>query len=209
MASFAHNLPDTISEAELLDLVGELNADERVDGILVQLPLPAQIDATRVIATIDPAKDVDGFHPLNAGRLAAGLDGAGALHAARLPASAQGASSADLAGLDAVVIGRSNIVGKPMAMLLLRRKRDRDHRPFEDPRPARRRAPRRHRRRRRRPAGNGPRRLDQARRDGDRRRHQPHPDRRRQGPAGRRRRFRRGGRGRRRDHAGARAASGR
>jgi methylenetetrahydrofolate dehydrogenase (NADP+)/methenyltetrahydrofolate cyclohydrolase len=93
MASFAHHFPDTVSEAELLDLVGELNRDERVDGILIQLPLPGQVDAARVLAAVDPAKDVDGFHPINAGRLAAGLD--------------------------AVVIGRSNIVGKPMAMLLL------------------------------------------------------------------------------------------
>src|SRR5881392_383237 len=73
MASFAHNLPDTISEAELLQLVADLNADRRVDGILVQLPLPKQIDAGRVIAMIEPTKDVDGFHALNAGRLATGL----------------------------------------------------------------------------------------------------------------------------------------
>ena len=73
MVSFAHNLPDTTSEDELLQLVTELNADERVDGILVQLPLPRQIDSTRVIETIEPSKDVDGFHPINAGRLASGL----------------------------------------------------------------------------------------------------------------------------------------
>ena len=73
MASFAHNLPDTTSETELLDLVIALNADERVDGILVQLPLPRQVDATRIIETIEPSKDVDGFHPVNAGRLATGL----------------------------------------------------------------------------------------------------------------------------------------
>jgi len=118
MASFAHTLPDTISEADLLELVGELNGDERVDGILVQLPLPRQIDAARVISTIDPAKDVDGFHPLNQGRLFAGLEGLvactplGCLHLLRQELGS-------LAGLDAVVIGRSNIVGKPMAMLLL------------------------------------------------------------------------------------------
>jgi methylenetetrahydrofolate dehydrogenase (NADP+)/methenyltetrahydrofolate cyclohydrolase len=118
MASFAHNLPDTISEAELLDLVGALNDDDRVDGILVQLPLPPQVNAARVIAAIDPAKDVDGFHPLNQGRLFAGLDGLvactplGCLHLLL-------AELGSLAGLDAVVIGRSNIVGKPMAMLLL------------------------------------------------------------------------------------------
>ena len=118
MASFAHNLPETISEAELLDLVRALNGDERVDGILVQLPLPKVIDTARVISAIDPAKDVDGFHPLNQGRLFAGLDGLvactplGCLHLLK-------AELGSLAGLDAVVIGRSNIVGKPMAMLLL------------------------------------------------------------------------------------------
>jgi methylenetetrahydrofolate dehydrogenase (NADP+) / methenyltetrahydrofolate cyclohydrolase len=118
MASFAHNLPDTTSEDELLQLVVDLNADERVDGILVQLPLPNQIDAARVIATIDPSKDVDGFHAMNAGRLATGLDALvpctplGCLHLLR-------SELGSLAGLEAVVIGRSNIVGKPMALLLL------------------------------------------------------------------------------------------
>jgi methylenetetrahydrofolate dehydrogenase (NADP+)/methenyltetrahydrofolate cyclohydrolase len=118
MASFAHNLPDTITEDELLQLVIDLNADERVDGILVQLPLPGQINATRVIETIDPAKDVDGFHPVNAGRLASGLPAMvpctpyGCLHLLRQELG-------DLTGLDAVVVGRSNIVGKPMAQLLL------------------------------------------------------------------------------------------
>jgi methylenetetrahydrofolate dehydrogenase (NADP+)/methenyltetrahydrofolate cyclohydrolase len=118
MSGFAHNLPDTTSEAELLDLVGRLNADERVDGILVQLPLPGQIDSARVIETIDPGKDVDGFHPVNAGRLATGLPALvpctpfGCLHLLK-------AELGKLAGLDAVVIGRSNIVGKPMAQLLI------------------------------------------------------------------------------------------
>ena len=118
MTSFAHNLPDTISEDELLQLVVDLNADERVDGILVQLPLPEQIDAARVIATIDPAKDVDGFHAINAGRLATGLD-------ALVPCTPLGClyllkqELGDLTGLEAVVVGRSNIVGKPMAQLLL------------------------------------------------------------------------------------------
>jgi methylenetetrahydrofolate dehydrogenase (NADP+)/methenyltetrahydrofolate cyclohydrolase len=118
MAGFAHNLPDTTSEAELLQLVADLTADERVDGILVQLPLPAQIDATRVIETIEPGKDVDGFHPMNAGRLATGLPSLvpctpfGCLHLLK-------AELGSLAGLDAVVIGRSNIVGKPMAQLLI------------------------------------------------------------------------------------------
>jgi methylenetetrahydrofolate dehydrogenase (NADP+)/methenyltetrahydrofolate cyclohydrolase len=118
MSGFAHNLPDTTGEAELLDLVGRLNADERVDGILVQLPLPGQIDSARVIETIDPGKDVDGFHPVNAGRLATGLPALvpctpfGCLHLLK-------AELGKLAGLDAVVIGRSNIVGKPMAQLLI------------------------------------------------------------------------------------------
>jgi len=118
MVSFAHNLPDTTTEDELLQLVLDLNADERVDGILVQLPLPNQIDAARVIATIDPAKDVDGFHAINAGRLATGQDSLvpctplGCLHLLRQELG-------DLSGLEAVVVGRSNIVGKPMALLLL------------------------------------------------------------------------------------------
>ena len=118
MAGFAHNLPDTTGQAELLDLVATLNADDRVDGILVQLPLPPQIDAERVIAAIDPAKDVDGFHPINAGRLATGLESLvpctplGCLHLIK-------SELGNIAGLDAVVIGRSNIVGKPMALLLL------------------------------------------------------------------------------------------
>ena len=118
MESFHHKLPDTTGEAELLQLVESLNADPNVDGILVQLPLPPQIDAARVIDTIDPDKDVDGFHALNAGRLATGLE-------ALVPCTPLGclkllkAELGDLSGLNAVVIGRSNIVGKPMAMLLL------------------------------------------------------------------------------------------
>jgi len=118
MVSFAHNLPDTTSEDELLQLVIDLNADAEVDGILVQLPLPKQIDATRVIETIDPGKDVDGFHPVNAGRLASGLPSMvpctpyGCLHLLKQELG-------DLAGLEAVVVGRSNIVGKPIAQLLL------------------------------------------------------------------------------------------
>jgi len=118
MASFAHNLPVTTSEDELLTLVRKLNDDSRVDGILVQLPLPKQISSTRVIETIDPDKDVDGFHPMNAGRLASGLPALapctpfGCLHLLKQELG-------DLAGLEAVVIGRSNIVGKPMAQLLL------------------------------------------------------------------------------------------
>jgi methylenetetrahydrofolate dehydrogenase (NADP+)/methenyltetrahydrofolate cyclohydrolase len=118
MVSFAHNLPDSTSEDELLQLVTDLNADSRVDGILVQLPLPRQIDAARVIETIEPGKDVDGFHPVNAGRLASGLP-------ALVPCTPLGClyllkqELGDLTGLAAVVVGRSNIVGKPMAQLLL------------------------------------------------------------------------------------------
>jgi len=118
MASFAHNLPATTSEAELLQLVSDLNADERVDGILVQLPLPGHARADRVIETIDPSKDVDGFHPVNAGRLATGLP-------ALVPCTPYGCLYllnhvlGTVGGLNAVVIGRSNIVGKPMAQLLL------------------------------------------------------------------------------------------
>ena len=118
MASFAHKLPDTTPESELLALVDQLNRDDAVDGILVQLPLPAQIDAARIIAAIDPAKDVDGFHPINAGRLATGLE-------ALVPCTPYGClyllkqELGSISGKDAVVIGRSNIVGKPMALLLI------------------------------------------------------------------------------------------
>jgi methylenetetrahydrofolate dehydrogenase (NADP+) / methenyltetrahydrofolate cyclohydrolase len=118
MVSFAHNLPDTTSEDELLQLVIGLNADERVDGILVQLPLPAQINAARVIETIDPSKDVDGFHPVNAGELYLGRP-------ALVPATPRGIIAllgeydVPLEGANAVVVGRSDIVGKPLAHLLL------------------------------------------------------------------------------------------
>jgi methylenetetrahydrofolate dehydrogenase (NADP+) / methenyltetrahydrofolate cyclohydrolase len=118
MRSFDHRLSAGGSEAELLGLVGRLNADAAVHGILVQLPLPAQIDAQKVLAAIDPAKDIDGFHPLNAGRLATGLPALSPctpLGCVRLVKSVH----ASLAGLEAVVIGRSNIVGKPLAQLLL------------------------------------------------------------------------------------------
>ncbi|MGZ8362050.1 MAG: bifunctional methylenetetrahydrofolate dehydrogenase/methenyltetrahydrofolate cyclohydrolase FolD, partial [Allosphingosinicella sp.] len=119
MESVEHRLPDSISQAELIGLVQSLNADEAVDGILVQLPLPAQIDEAAVIAAIDPAKDVDGFTTENAGRLAVGAE-------AMVPCTPLGCLMllkdrlGDLGGLEAVVIGRSNIVGKPMAQLLLR-----------------------------------------------------------------------------------------
>jgi methylenetetrahydrofolate dehydrogenase (NADP+)/methenyltetrahydrofolate cyclohydrolase len=119
MASFEHRLADTASEAELLSLVEELNGDDRVDGILVQLPLPAGIDDKAVIDAIDPAKDVDGFHVVNAGKLAVGEEGLVSctpLGCLMLLKDRLG----DLSGLEAVVIGRSNIVGKPMAQLLLK-----------------------------------------------------------------------------------------
>src|SRR5690349_421110 len=118
MRSIEHKLPAEISEGKLIDLIEELNTDPAVDGILVQLPLPGHIDSDRVLLSIDPDKDVDGFHPINVGRLATGMEGfvpctpLGCLKLLR-------AELGDLSGKDAVVIGRSNIVGKPMAQLLL------------------------------------------------------------------------------------------
>lgn len=118
MASFEHRLPAQTSESDLLALVAALNADERVDGILVQLPLPPQIDAGKVLSAIDPAKDVDGFHPVNVGLVATGAGGVAPctpLGSLLLLKSVR----EDLGGLHAVIVGRSNIVGKPMAQLLL------------------------------------------------------------------------------------------
>jgi methylenetetrahydrofolate dehydrogenase (NADP+) / methenyltetrahydrofolate cyclohydrolase len=118
MRAIDRTLPASTSEAELLAAIAELNADASVHGILVQLPLPKQIDAHNIISAIDPAKDVDGFHPLNVGRLARGLS-------AFAPCTPLGcvmlakSVHASLAGLEAVVIGRSNIVGKPVMQLLL------------------------------------------------------------------------------------------
>jgi methylenetetrahydrofolate dehydrogenase (NADP+) / methenyltetrahydrofolate cyclohydrolase len=118
MVSIEHRLPDTCSQDELITLVETLNRDDSIDGILVQLPLPAHIDDKAVISSIDPAKDVDGFHVVNAGRLAVGEE-------ALVPCTPMGClmllkdQLGDLTGLDAVVIGRSNIVGKPMAQLLI------------------------------------------------------------------------------------------
>ncbi len=119
MESFEHRLPATTSQAELLALIGRLNRDEGVHGILVQLPLPKQIDADTVLLAIDPAKDVDGFHVVNVGRL---LTGAGD---AMVPCTPLGClmllkdTLGSLAGARALVLGRSNIVGKPMAALLI------------------------------------------------------------------------------------------
>jgi len=118
MASFDRQLPADTGEAEVLRHIAALNADPVVGGILVQLPLPAHIDAARVIAALDPDKDVDGFHPLNVGRLASGFP-------ALTPCTPQGCVTLaksvhpTLAGLEAVVVGRSNIVGRPLASLLV------------------------------------------------------------------------------------------
>ena len=118
MESFVHTLPPDTSEDDLLTLIGGLNHDPAVHGILVQLPLPRHIDPQKVIEAIDPAKDVDGFHPVNVGRLASGGE-------ALVPCTPYGSllllrdHLGDLSGLEAVVIGRSNLVGKPMAQLLL------------------------------------------------------------------------------------------
>jgi methylenetetrahydrofolate dehydrogenase (NADP+)/methenyltetrahydrofolate cyclohydrolase len=118
IASDDRKLPDETSEEDLLALVSELNADESVDGILVQLPLPAQIDEARIIRAIDPVKDVDGFHPYNAGQLYLGRP-------TLVPATPLGVMAllaehrVPLEGAEAVVVGRSDIVGKPIAHLLL------------------------------------------------------------------------------------------
>lgn len=127
MKSFYHALPLSVTEQDLLDLVETLNHDNDVDGILVQLPLPDHIDAEKVIEAIDPAKDADGFHPINAGRLATGLTTESGSGGAKglIPCTPLGCLKllkshlTDLSGLDALVIGRSNIVGKPVAQLLL------------------------------------------------------------------------------------------
>ena len=119
MASFEHKLTDKVSQTELLDLIQKLNSDDSVDGILVQLPLPEHIDPQAVLDAINPEKDVDGFHVVNAGKLATGGD-------ALVPCTPLGCLLmlkdyfGDLSGKNAVVVGRSNIVGKPMAALLTR-----------------------------------------------------------------------------------------
>ncbi len=118
MRSFEHKLPASTTESELLALVKRLNANDEVDGILVQLPLPRQIDSTHVIEAIDPAKDVDGLHPMNAGLLLAGAP-------ALAPCTPLGclelvrSMKPDIAGAEAVVVGRSILVGKPVTQLLL------------------------------------------------------------------------------------------
>jgi methylenetetrahydrofolate dehydrogenase (NADP+) / methenyltetrahydrofolate cyclohydrolase len=118
LGSFELGLSADISEAALVAEIEKLNADDRVDGVLVQLPLPGHIDTHHIIAAINPAKDVDGFHPVNVGRLWCGLPGL-------VPCTPQGCVMLlrtvhpDLSGAEAVVLGRSNLVGKPMAALLL------------------------------------------------------------------------------------------
>lgn len=119
ISSLAYELPEETTEAELLELIGELNAREDVDGILVQLPLPATIDEDKVLLAIAPEKDVDGFHPVNVGNLSIGRPGfvsctpAGIIQLLKR-------SGIEIEGRECVVLGRSNIVGKPMSMLLLR-----------------------------------------------------------------------------------------
>jgi len=119
MASWLHAPPASVSTEYMLQLVRDLNADDNVDGILIQLPLPAQADAKRVLEAVDPAKDVDGFHPVSMGRLVSNRPGlvactpAGCMEMLRRNAIAT-------EGTNAVVLGRSDIVGKPMALLLLR-----------------------------------------------------------------------------------------
>lgn len=120
IASFQHSLPHSTTEDELLDLIARLNADDSIDGILVQLPLPPAINSGRVLQAIDPTKDVDGFHPMNVGKLAIG-------EKTFVPCTPLGclrmldSICSDLSGQSAVIIGRSTIVGKPMAQLLLAR----------------------------------------------------------------------------------------
>lgn len=118
LRSELHTPPASISTEELLDLVGELNRRDEVDGILVQLPLPPQVDAKRILDAVDPAKDVDGFHPINVGRLVAGRPNLVACTPAGVMEMLR-RYEIPLAGANAVVLGRSDIVGKPMALLLL------------------------------------------------------------------------------------------
>src|ERR1700685_4112605 len=118
MASWLHASPASVTTAEMLELVAKLNADDHVDGILIQLPLPKQVDTKAVLEVVDPAKDVDGFHPVSLGALVSGRPGlvactpAGVMEILRR-------SEIKIEGANAVVLGRSDIVGKPMALLLM------------------------------------------------------------------------------------------
>ena len=165
--------PASVTTEEMLELVAQLNARDEIDGILIQLPLPAQVDTKALLDAVSPAKDVDGFHPVNAGRLQAGRP-------ALAPCTPAGIieilkrSEIPIAGQHAVVVGRSDIVGKPAAMLLAASERHGDHLPLEDPRPGRNHSPGRHSGGRHWPrrlhhAGDG-----QAGRDHHRRGHEPH-----------------------------------
>ena len=120
MESFEHVLPEATTQGELLALIAQLNADDRVDGILVQLPLPRGLDSLAVIEAIDPAKDVDGLHPISAGRLVSGLPGLVSCTPLGCIMLLE-ATLGSLSGRDAIVVGRSILVGKPMAQLLLAR----------------------------------------------------------------------------------------
>src|ERR1700680_2344100 len=118
LASWMHTPPATVTTGEMLQLVGALNGDNAVDGILIQLPLPQHVDTKRILESVDPAKDVDGFHPMNLGRLVSGRPGlvactpAGCMEILRR-------NNIPIEGAHAVILGRSDIVGKPMALLLL------------------------------------------------------------------------------------------
>ena len=178
LRSLLERHPATLSEADLLARVHALNADPRVHGILVQLPLPPQIDPQRVVEAIDPAKDVDGFHVANAGALMVGRPGFlpctpyGCMKLHRQPRAFRPARS-DLRGRHAVVIGRSNTVGKPMAMLLLQRECDGHDLPQRHGGPGCADPAGRCRGRSRRSAEPGQGRHDQARRDRAGCRHEP------------------------------------
>ncbi len=163
--------PDTISTPELLELVLELNRRDEIDGILVQLPLPPQVDSKQILMAVDPAKDVDGFHPVNVGFLSTQRPGL-------VPCTPAGImeilkrSNIPMAGQEAVVVGRSDIVGKPTAMLADQCQCHGDRVPLEDARPSRRLPPRRHPGGRHRPRRDDHPRFREARGHGDRRRHE-------------------------------------
>jgi methylenetetrahydrofolate dehydrogenase (NADP+)/methenyltetrahydrofolate cyclohydrolase len=120
IASFAHDLPEETTTKQLLSIVRELNVDPKVHGILVQLPLPSHIDESTIISAIDPAKDVDGFHPINAGKLLVGEQSLRPCTPSGILALIDSLNT-EIRGMNAVVVGRSNIVGKPVALMLLER----------------------------------------------------------------------------------------